>query len=582
MPNYRAAGLLRTLTLTALALLVGTTVAGTPAVALPAAPPAAPAVPAALAGVTPAARYTADADVPPAAPGTAAHLAVGDDGQLASRPAARTGPAAGGLLLMLAPGTTVTGAPVAAGRALAARSPSTSNPATNAGLSKVGARSMHPLLPELSGPDADALAQAARGQLGADSVDLSALQVVDIGATDPVTAARTLSATPGVAFAEPDRYLDSMATQPVALPTWAGGKVPDTARAENAPGSGSTALPTNYGLTTSLLSYLNAGGVDAMGAYDLLGQSYGQLPGTGEIITNVSIGDLTDQSMADAGDPYVHTFGPTTILRDGQRYLDLPSMPLIPTYTVSPTGSVDPTGSTEHEDPSLGEVLLDFGVMAPLPHDRQRPEALGSGVTDLLGIAPGAQYRLVVPQEPTINQIAVALVAAANQTPRPDVITASVGFGTDAFGFPGRYLEDDPVLQAVIAGIVHRQHIVVCVSSNDGTRLYTPSAVGPTVAVRLRIWSGIPGSVRRSTTMRTPPSRAGYSIAERSRRAAAHWMTYSAPPPSPRQARSWRRGSAAPETSPPASVPGSTWPHPATASSPTSTAAVVPRRTSGR
>ena len=44
-------------------------------------------------------------------------------------------------------------------------------------------------------------------------------------------------------------------------------------------------------------------------------------------------------------------------------------------------------------------MLLDFGVMAPLPHGNQRPATLGSGFTDLLGIAPGAQYRLVVPSD---------------------------------------------------------------------------------------------------------------------------------------------------------------------------------------
>ncbi|SEO87430.1 Subtilase family protein, partial [Actinacidiphila rubida] len=109
---------------------------------------------------------------------------------------------------------------------------------------------------------------------------------------------------------------------------------------------------------------------------------------------------------------------------------------------------------------------------------RQRPDATGSGYTDLLGIAPGADYRLVVPEQPTTDRIAGALLAAAHQSPRPDVITASLGFGTDAQGFPGRYLEDDPVIRATVAAIV-REGIVVSISSNDGTRLYTPAAVGP-------------------------------------------------------------------------------------------------------
>ena len=53
------------------------------------------------------------------------------------------------------------------------------------------------------------------------------------------------------------------------------------------------------------------------------------LPGAGQIVTNVSVGDLTDQSMADAGDAYVQDNGPTTILKNGQRYLDIPTLPSV-------------------------------------------------------------------------------------------------------------------------------------------------------------------------------------------------------------------------------------------------------------
>ncbi len=185
-----------------------------------------------------------------------------------------------------------------------------------------------------------------------------------------------------------------------------------------------------------------------------------------------------DQSMADAGDTWVQFFGPTTRVINGQRYLDYPSLPLIPTWTSDDRGNLDPLGTVEFVDPFLGEVLLDFSVMAPLPSDRQRPEARGDGLTDLLGIAPGAQYRLIVPKDPTISNIYTALLAAARQQPRPDVITASLGFGFDSVGYPGRYLEDDPVGQAVVGSIV-QQGIVVCISSNDGTRLFTPTAIGP-------------------------------------------------------------------------------------------------------
>ncbi|HVV18807.1 MAG TPA: S8 family serine peptidase [Pseudonocardiaceae bacterium] len=366
------------------------------------------------------------------------------------------------VLAVLAGSTSVTGAPMTAGR----RAAVTSNGSVNATFAKLSADSVTPLL---SGGDAQRLAGAAKARLGDSAVDLSRAVVVHLHGGDATRAAAALRATPGVAFAEPDATVSAMSTDPKPLPAWTG---KDAAH----PTAG---LPDNYGLTSSLQSFLNAGGVNAEGAYSELESRYHQLPGTGEIITNVSIGDLTDQSMADAGDAYVQAYGPTTIVRNGQRYLDLPSMPLIPTYTASPSGTLNPTGSTEEQDPSLGEVMLDFGVMAPLPHDQQRTGAVGSGDTDLLGIAPGAQYRLVVPQDPTVDEIPAALLAAARQTPRPDVITASLGFGTDVDGFPGRYLEDDPIEQAVIAAIVQEYHIVVCISANDGTRLYTPAAVGP-------------------------------------------------------------------------------------------------------
>jgi hypothetical protein len=387
------------------------------------------------------------------------------------------------VVAVLSDATTVTGAPVAGRQAFGTRAPLTSNASVNSALAKVGAASVQPMFPDLPASDAARLTASARGRLGPSAPDLSKIVLVHLKGDQADAAAKVLAATPGVTSARPDIQVTSMSTSPSPLPSSVVNNARNTLRNMQADktlsAAAGTGLPTNFGLTSSLQSFLNAGGTDAMGAYSLLENRFGQLPGAGEVITNVSIGDLTDQHMADAGDTYVQGFGPTTIVQNGQRYLDLPSMPLIPTYTSDPSGKLDPRGSTEGQDPSLGEVMLDFGVMAPLPHDLQRPSNLGSGLTDLLGIAPGAQYRLVVPQEPTFDQIAVALLAAARQTPRPNVITASLGFGTDAFGFPGRYLEDDSVLQTVIASIVQQYHIVVTISANDGTRLFTPTAVGP-------------------------------------------------------------------------------------------------------
>ncbi|MFI5707161.1 S8 family serine peptidase [Kribbella sp. NPDC051620] len=378
-------------------------------------------------------------------------------GNLATPPAQRQGVVPGQVLVTLNQNTSVTG-PVLAGPAqnrLAARAPRTSDKALDAKLRAVGATSLQPLLPTLS----------------------TRTYVVNVREKDSTAVARALQDTSGVAYAEPDRYVNTMNPGPQPLPASATGNPAPASKP--LPASGSAELPSNYAVSNSAQAFLNAGGVNAMGAYSILQKNFGQQPGTGEIITNVSVGDLTDQSMADAGDGYVQGYGPTTVLKDGRRYLDLPSMPLIPTYVAGADGSLDPAGSTKNQDPLLGEVLLDFSVMAPLPHDQQRADAAGTGYTDLLGIAPGADYRLVVPQEPTIRQIAGALLAAAHQTPRPSVITASLGFGTDSVGFPGRYLEDDPYVRSVVASIVKQDGIVVSISSNDGTRLYTPAAVGP-------------------------------------------------------------------------------------------------------
>src|SRR5262249_23513844 len=142
-------------------------------------------------------------------------------------------------------------------------------------------------------------------------------------------------------------------------------------------------VPTNFTLTSSAQSMLNRPAVDAVPAFAQIA-AHGQLPGQGEIITNVSLRDLDDPSAA--ADPtrpcnfYASVFGPTTIVQNGQRSLDWPSMPLIPTYTSDAAGQLDPTGATCGQDPMLTEVGLDFSMMAPLPHDQQRPDALGSGL----------------------------------------------------------------------------------------------------------------------------------------------------------------------------------------------------------
>ena len=359
--------------------------------------------------------------------------------------------------------------PTGAGASSLATAPLTTDAALDRVLREAGVRSIAPLVP--AAHLAALAAPAAAGQ-----INPAHAYVVGLGNTDPLAAARRLRAAAGVLYAVPNWIMSPMSVEPHRIPASALRAGSRKLAADSAAAS-ATALPDNAGITQSIQSYLNANGVDALGAYAEIHRRFGQLPGAGTVITNVSLGDLTDQSMADAGDTYVQIYGPTTVVHGGRRFLDFPSLPLIPTYTADLSGNLDPLGTVEGVDPNLGEVLLDFSVMAPLPHDRQRPGEEGQGYLDLLGIAPGASYRLVVPQDPTIANILVALMAAAHQSPRPDVITASVGYGFDGYGFPGRYLEDDPLSFAVVQAIA-QSGIVVTISANDGLRLFTNAAVG--------------------------------------------------------------------------------------------------------
>jgi hypothetical protein len=289
-------------------------------------------------------------------------------------------------------------------------------------------------------------------------------------------AVRELLKQPSVSYASPDWIVSTTHVGVHSIPATAMPQLNPFAAATRSVRVKSSAMsvsqsnvPGNYGISTSLESWMNAPGVDAVAAYDEIATKFGQLPGQGEIITNVSIGDVC------ANGRYV-----TSHLIGGQHYIDVPSMPLIPEYVAD--GDANLSGQTEvcGVDPSDGEIMMDFSVMAPLPKNMQRAGATGSGATDMLGIAPGAQYRLVVPgSDFSASGLVAAFIAAADQTPNPNVITASLGWGLDAYGFPSRYLEEDPLMRSVISTIVNADNIVVCISAGDGLRTYTNAAVNP-------------------------------------------------------------------------------------------------------
>ncbi len=313
-----------------------------------------------------------------------------------------------------------------------------------------------------------------------------------VGAGSVENAVRRLRADASVAYAAPDFAVQSMIAGRRAVPAEALKEISGYRRSTKTFGRSmksttrSTSIPGNTAVAFNLQAMLNAPGVDAVAAFDEIGQRFGQLPGAGEIITNVGLGDADDASAAaNPADPCNSTVsngGPTTHLIGGQRYLDLPSLPLIPVWVSDANANLLPTGEVCNVDPSLAEVGLDFSVMAPLPDDVQRPGEQPAFSADLLGIAPGASYRWVAPGTTNgavlTSDTLAAMIGAARQRPAPDVMTVSIGFGSDAFGFPGRYLEDDPLAQSVVAGIVS-MNVVVCIAANDGTRMFTTAAIGP-------------------------------------------------------------------------------------------------------
>jgi hypothetical protein len=365
--------------------------------------------------------------------------------------------------------------------------PFTTDARTNQTLMRLGVDRVDRLFANVDRGTLSALRGRAEGRLHRSLLAFDNAFVVHPGASSAKAALRALRASPSVAYAQPDFAVSPMSIDAVPLPAAAAREIAGYRHAPQTFGRAarSTArsfVPGNAAVAFNVQGFLNAPGVDAVAAFDEIGQRFGQLPGTGETITNVGLGDVYDASVAsNPNDPcsgYAANIPPTTHLIGGQRYLDLPTMPLIPVWVSDGSGNLSTTQTVCGIDPFLTEIGLDFSVMAPLPHDAQRPGEAGAGSTDLLGIAPGASYRWIAPQDGSYTSILGAFIGAARQQPAPNVITASLGFGADAIGFPGRYEEDDALTQSVIAGIVS-QNIVVCIAANDGTRTFTAAAVGP-------------------------------------------------------------------------------------------------------
>ena len=127
--------------------------------------------------------------------------------------------------------------------------------------------------------------------------------VLHVGAASVDDAVRPLRALPGVSYAAPDYAVTSMIAGAPAGP----GDRCARSRATTAVARRSAVrrarsrgrdLPPNAAVSLNLQALLNAPGVDAVAAFDEIGARFGQLPGAGEIITNVGLGDADDASAA--------------------------------------------------------------------------------------------------------------------------------------------------------------------------------------------------------------------------------------------------------------------------------------------
>lgn len=372
--------------------------------------------------------------------------------------------------------------------------PFTTDARTNLTLMRLGVDRAERLFSRIDRGTLGSMRARAEARAGHSLVAFDNAFALHVGASSVSDAVRTLRSLPAVTYVSPDFAADSMIAQrhplpPSAVKELAGLRRPTRTFGRSAKSTTIAAtpmVPTNTAVSFNLQAMLNAPGVDAVAAFDEIGERFSQLPGAGEIITNVGLGDADDASAGlNPNDPcygLVAGTAGTTHMIGGQRYLDFPSLPLIPVWVSDQSGDLSPTAEVCGVDPALGEVGLDFSVMAPLPDGLQRSGETDTTGADLLGIAPGATFRWIAPgsTDGTVgtSDVLGAFIGAARQVPAPNVITASIGFGYDTYGFPGRYLEDDPLSESIVAALVSAD-IVVCIAANDGTRDYTSAAIGP-------------------------------------------------------------------------------------------------------
>lgn len=348
-------------------------------------------------------------------------------------------------------------------------------------LHAVRATAMRHLFANIPAPALRAARARAQKATGQRLIDLSQVyQVIFDRDADERGAAASLAASPLVDAAMPDYKYATPRHEPVAGVGLAPLAAPVRPQAEPTVGHRppGASLPANYGYAADAQSYHDAANNNITGAISEIEERFHQQPAQGETITNISLGTVDDTS---------------TVLEHGQRYLEQRGFPRIPAYLShqSCPASVDGTqncavtlagdaANTAAKEGDLGEVLLDFSVLAPPPRgdarvpNPQRHDQLG----EILGAAYGANFRLVNPlTNSTPDFFAGWLGAAFLQRPRPSVISVSVGNGLHDGGFPDDFFEAQRMVHDIVTTLVNGEDIFVSISSGDGQS--AEAAAGP-------------------------------------------------------------------------------------------------------
>ncbi len=210
--------------------------------------------------------------------------------------------------------------------------------ALNATLASIGATRVDRLFTNLPAAElqaARAQAEAAEGKTLTDFTQI--YQVTYNPAINAGTAANDIAKSKLVSSAMPD-WIFTKPTDPnkltraqrkTAQAALTKARVADKGATAPAPVSNAASLPKNAAYISDAQSYQDAASNDVTGAATMLGKKFSQTPGQGQVVTNISLGNVDNNS---------------TVLQNGQRYIVQAGYPKIPVWLSNSACTPDGAG----------------------------------------------------------------------------------------------------------------------------------------------------------------------------------------------------------------------------------------------